>query len=55
MKISAADCARCDFDKDLATTWTRSLPLNQLESLADSLKHHRLHVATLSIPPEQSF
>lgn len=55
MKIGAADCARCDFDKHLATTWTRSLPLNQLQSLTDSHEHHRLHVATLFIPAEQSF
>jgi hypothetical protein len=43
MKVGAADRARRNFDKHLAGTETRRLPLNQPEGIASSFEHHRLH------------
>ena len=52
VEIGAADRARRDFDKHLAATGTRHLPLNRPEGMASSLEHHRLHASTSLVQPD---
>jgi hypothetical protein len=52
VEIGAADGARRNFDKHLAGTRTRRLPLNQPQGMASSLEHHRLHASTSLVQPK---